>query len=212
MNKDLTELVMILDASGSMHSLTADTIGGFNSMIEKQKKEDGQCLVTTVQFNHGSRTIHDRLPLDRIPVMTDRDYVASGSTALVDAMGSTIEHIADIHRYIRTEDVPAHTIFVIITDGMENASRTYSSDQVKRLVKAKQEAGWEFLFIGANIDSVETAARFNISADSAVDFVADSRGMGVVMEAVSAGLKDRRAGRRSSEWRACIQFDKDSRE
>ncbi len=211
MNKNLTELVMILDASGSMFDLTADTIGGFNTMIEKQKKEEGDCLVTTVLFNGQTRTVHDRVSLKEILPMTENDYRAMGNTALIDALGSSIDHISDVHRYIRPEDVPAHTIFVIITDGMENASRKYSSVEVKRAVKEKKECGWEFMFIGANIDAVETAARFNIDEDSAVNFLADKKGMGVVMNAISINLESRRAGDTDSGWKEIIQKDTDSR-
>ena len=151
-SNDVTELVFILDRSGSMGGLEEDTIGGFNSMIEKQKKQAGECLVSTVLFDHEISTLHDRVPLADIPPMTEDDYVVRGCTALIDAIGMTVSHIEQVHRYIRKEDVPAHTMFVITTDGMENASKEYSSDKVKRMIEKKKRQGWEFLFIGANID------------------------------------------------------------
>ena len=150
MNKNLTELVFILDRSGSMSGLEDDTIGGFNSFIEKQKGIDGECLVSTVLFNQTSKVIYDRVSLQDIRKMTRDDYLPSGCTALIDAMGDAIHHIRNVHKYIREEDVPEKTIFVIITDGMENASKRYSSDDVKKMVSQQKEAGWEFLFLGAN--------------------------------------------------------------
>ncbi|MBP5633293.1 MAG: VWA domain-containing protein, partial [Clostridia bacterium] len=152
-----TELVFILDRSGSMGGLETDTIGGFNSLIERQKKEEGECFVSTVLFDNESEVIHDRVKLSEIKPMTEKEYYVRGCTALIDAIGGAIHHISNIHKYARPEDVPAHTMFVITTDGMENASRHYSSDEVKKMVeKHKEKDGWEFLFIGANIDSVET--------------------------------------------------------
>ncbi|MBQ1524535.1 MAG: hypothetical protein IIZ55_05315, partial [Firmicutes bacterium] len=153
MKKDLTELVFILDRSGSMMGLESDTIGGFNGTIAKQKKEEGEALVTTYLFNHECTLLHDRLSLDKIPEMTEKEYRVGGSTALIDAIGGAIEHISAVHRYIREEDVPAHTLFVITTDGLENASHRYSSKEVKKSIEKKKEEGWEFLFIGANIDA-----------------------------------------------------------
>ena len=171
MKKDLTELVFILDRSGSMHGLEADTVGGFNSFIEKQKDVDGECLVSTVLFNSRSEVLYDRIPLREIPEMTRKEYVPSGSTALIDAMGDAIHHIRNVHKYIRKEDVPEHTIFVIITDGQENDSHRYSSDEVKKMVSQQKEKDWEFLFLGANIDAVETAKHYGISADRATNYV-----------------------------------------
>ena len=172
MKKNLTEMVFILDKSGSMSGMEADTIGGFNSMIERQKKEDGEALVSTVLFSNESRVIHDRVDLQRIEPMTDKQYYVGGCTALIDAIGGAIHHIGNVHKYAREEDRPEHTIFVITTDGMENASHIYTSDQVKAMVnRQKEKYGWEFLFLGANIDAVETAARFGIAEDRAVDFI-----------------------------------------
>ena len=205
---NIMELVFILDRSGSMGGLESDTIGGFNSMIGKQKKEDGKCLVTTVLFDHEAEVLHDRIPLEEVPEMTEKDYSVRGSTALLDAMGETITKIADIHRYIRPEDVPSHTMFVITTDGMENSSRKFSSGKVKKLVKQKEKDGWEFLFIGANIDAVETASSIGISKDNAVDYMADSKGTGVVYEAVCAAVSGMRSkGAVGKTWKCSIEED-----
>ena len=190
MKNNVTELVFILDRSGSMSGLEADTIGGFNSMLEKQKAEDGHCYVSTVLFNGESLVIHDRLALAEVPKMTAKDYTVGGCTALIDAIGDAVKHISNVHKYIRAEDVPAHTLFVITTDGEENASRRYSSDKVKAMIKEKQEMGWEFLFIGANIDAVETAARYGISADRAANYHADAKGTEMLYKSVSACIKD----------------------
>ena len=156
MKKGLTELVFILDRSGSMSGLESDTIGGFNSMIAKQKKAEGEAVVSTVLFNEASRVLHDRVPLDRVAPLTDEEYEPAGCTALLDAVGDAVRHIGLVHKYARSEDVPEHTVFVITTDGMENASRRYGLDEVRRLITRQSEKyGWEFLFLGANIDAVE---------------------------------------------------------
>ena len=154
MKKGLTELVFILDRSGSMSGLENDTIGGFNSLIGRQRLEKGECLVSTVLFNEKSVVLHDRIALDRVPEMKKEDYVPSGMTALIDAIGGAIRHIRNIHKYARAEDVPERTLFVITTDGLENASRNFSADDVRRMIeRQKEENNWEFLFIGANIDA-----------------------------------------------------------
>ena len=183
---NITELVFVIDRSGSMAGLKADTIGGFNAMIGKQKKQDGKCYVSTVLFSNDSEVIHDRVSLDEIGAMTADDYLVGGCTALIDAIGSAIHHIGNVHKYAREEDVPENTMFVITTDGMENASRKYSSDKVKAMIeRQKEKYGWEFLFIGANIDAVETAARYGIGADRAVNYNADKEGTSIVYEAVA---------------------------
>ncbi len=183
---NITELVFILDRSGSMGGLESDTIGGFNSLLEKQKKQEGECFVTTVLFDHEIVTLHDRVALQDIKPLTEEDYTVRGCTALIDAIGTSIEHIEGIHKYIRKEDVPQNTMFVIITDGMENASRKFRSAEVMAMLeRKKEESGWEFLFIGANIDAVETAAHIGISGDRAVNYHADERGTGVVYSAVA---------------------------
>lgn len=187
----ITELVFILDRSGSMSGLENDTIGGFNAMIEKQKKQDGECYVSTVLFDNVSEVLHDRVKLAEIKPMTDREYTVRGCTALIDAIGGAIHHIGNVHKYARSEDVPEHTIFVITTDGMENASHKYSSEKVKRMIeRQKEQYGWEFLFIGANIDAVETAAQYGISKDRAVNYNADEVGTKILYETVSKAVCD----------------------
>ncbi|MBO4584228.1 MAG: VWA domain-containing protein [Clostridia bacterium] len=212
MRNNVTELVFILDRSGSMSGLESDTIGGFNSLLKKQKAQDGECFVTTVLFSNDSETVHDRLPLDSVPEMTANDYVVGGCTALIDAIGETIEHIAKVHKYLRDEDVPAHTVFAIMTDGMENASRRFSSREVKKMIERRKEEGWEFLFIGANIDAVETAGRFGIDSDRAVNYRADKRGTAVVFNAVGKAMGACRAGKAvEAEWCAEIAEDYEAR-
>ena len=174
MKKNLTELVFILDRSGSMSGLEADTIGGYNSLLEKQKREEGEAYVSTVLFDHETEVLHDRVKLQDLKPMTDREYYVRGCTALLDALGGAIHHIARIHKCAREEDRPEKTLFVVITDGMENSSRRYSLSKVKRMVeKEKEKYGWEFLFLGANMDAVEVAGRFGISADRAVRYECD---------------------------------------
>ena len=188
---NLTELVFILDRSGSMSGLEEDTIGGFNSLIEKQKDEAGECCVSTVLFDDESEVIHDRVRLSDVPRMTRKDYFVRGCTALIDAIGGAIHHIGNIHRYARPEDVPVRTMFVIMTDGYENASRKYSVNEVKIMIEERKKwHGWEFLFIGANIDAVGTAARYGIGRDRAVNYNADSKGTRIVYESVSRLVED----------------------
>ena len=213
MKKNLTELVFILDRSGSMAGLEEDTIGGFNAMLKKQKAEPGEAYVSTVLFDNVSEVIHDRLPLDRVPAMTGREYYVRGCTALLDAVGGAIHHIGNVHKYARPEDVPAHTMFIITTDGMENASRRYDYGQVKAMIeRQKEKYGWEFLFLGANIDAAREAARFGISADRAANFHADHKGTGVVYEAMNAAVCSFRAAHPlANDWRADIDADYESR-
>ena len=209
MKKNLTELVFILDRSGSMHGLEKDTIGGFNAMIEKQKKEDGEVLVNTVLFDSESKVIHDRVPLNEIASMTEKDYRVGGCTALIDAIGGAIHHIGNVHKYIRPEDVPEHTLFVITTDGMENASHRYTSEEVKGMIgRQKEKYGWEFLFLGANIDAVETAARFGIDEDCAVDYKCDAEGTALNFEVLSEAVCSVRAARPlGRSWKSRIEDD-----
>ena len=209
MKKNLTELVFILDRSGSMAGLEGDTIGGFNAMIKKQRRQDGECFVSTVLFDNVSEVLHDRVELKKIKPMTDKDYTVRGCTALIDAIGGAIHHIGNVHKYARREDVPEHTVFVITTDGMENASHIYSSDQVRAMIeKQKRKYGWEFLFIGANIDAVETAARYGISEDRAVNYHADSKGTQVLYESVSNVVGCVRANKSIEEdWSISIEED-----
>ena len=209
---NITELVFILDRSGSMGGLEKDTIGGFNSMIEKQKEQDGKCYVTTVLFDHVIETLHDRISLMDIKPMTDKEYFVRGCTALIDAIGVTIKHIEDIHRYQRPEDVPSNTMFVITTDGLENASKEYSADTVRKMIEQKKELGWEFLFIGANIDAVSTARNFGIGADRAVDYHADSMGTGIMYETVCDAVTSVRAKKPlAPSWSGKIKKDHKSR-
>lgn len=207
-----TELVFIIDRSGSMAGLEEDTVGGFNAMIEKQKKKDGLCLVTTVFFDNESEIIHDRIRLEDVTEMTDEYYVR-GCTALLDAVGKTIEHIGNIHKYARPEDVPANTIFIITTDGMENASHKFTKDKVKKMIeRQKKKYGWEFIFIGANIDAVNVAAGIGIGADRAANYHADSRGTRVNYEAMSkAVFSMREAGAIPDNWKEEVDKDFASR-
>lgn len=213
MKQNLTEMVFILDKSGSMAGLEADTIGGFNSMIERQKKESGEALVSTVLFSNRSTVLHDRVDVKRVEPLTDRQYQVGGCTALIDAIGCAIHHIGNVHKYARPEDVPAHTIFVIMTDGMENASHLYSSDEVKAMVeKEKAKYGWEFLFLGANIDAVETAAHFGITEDRAVNFHNDAVGQALNYTEVSVAVSQVRANAPlGCDWKKKIEEDYRSR-
>jgi len=213
MKNNKTEIVFILDRSGSMSGLESDTIGGFNSMIQKQKKTEGGCLITTVLFDNEMVILHDRVPLQEVKEMTEKDYTVRGSTALIDTMGKMIEHIKKIHKYARKEDVPQHTMFIITTDGQENASNIYTSQQVKKMVeKQKEEYGWEFLFIGANIDAVETASRYGIDQDRAVNYHADKKGTKIVYSALEKAIDNVRASRPMTlEWYEEINEDYNSR-
>ena len=203
-NNNITELVFILDRSGSMSGLESDTVGGFNTMIEKQKKQNAPCYVSTVLFNHTSEVLYDRVKLGEVQKMTEEDFFVGGSTALMDAIGGAIHHIGNIHKYIRTEDVPANTMFVIMTDGMENASRRYSSEQVKQMIERQ--------FIGANIDAVETAARYGIDADRAVNYHADKEGTRVVYQSVANAVCSLRENKElRADWSEEIDKDYQSR-
>ncbi len=209
MNDNLTEIVFILDRSGSMAGLEDDTIGGFNAMVEKQKKEQGEAVLSAVLFSDGSRVLYDRVDIRKVEPMTDRQYQVSGCTALLDAIGGAVHHIANVHKYAREEDRPGKTIFVITTDGMENASRAYSYDEVQRMVKHEQEKyGWEFLFLGANMDAISAARSFGIRADRAVRYRCDGAGTALNYSVVSETVA--RVRRRESiepDWSAPIEAD-----
>ena len=209
MKKNLTELVFILDRSGSMAGLEKDTLGGFNAMLEKQKAEAGEALISTVLFDNLCDVIHDRLPLAQVPELTERDYYVRGCTALLDAVGGAIHHIGNVHKYAREEDRPEKTLFVITTDGMENASRRYSYDRVKAMIRRQKERyGWEFLFLGANIDAAREAARFGISEDRAANYHADRQGTEVIYRAVSETVCNFRASRpMAADWKKTIEAD-----
>ena len=210
---NITELAFILDRSGSMAGLESDTIGGFNAMIEKQKKEEGECYISTVLFDNVSEVLHDRVKLSVIKPMTDKEYTVRGCTALIDAIGGAIHHIGNIHKYARPEDVPEHTMFIITTDGMENASQRYSSDEVKKMIeRQKEKYGWEFLFIGANIDAVETARRYGINEDRAVNYNADAKGTGILYESVACAVSNvRRCASLDNSWREKMDKDYEKR-
>ena len=214
MKKNLTELVFILDRSSSMAGLEADTIGGFNAMLQKQRGEPGEAVISTVLFDHETEVIHDRVPLDRVPALTEKEYYVRGCTALLDAVGGAIHHIGNVHKYAREEDRPEKTLFAITTDGMENASRRYTYDKVKAMIERQRETyGWEFLFLGANIDAAREAARFGISADRAANYHADHTGTGVIYEAVSQAVCQVRncAAPLSEDWKEKIDADYNAR-
>lgn len=209
MKKNLTELVFILDRSGSMAGLEKDTIGGFNAMIEKQRGEAGEAFISTVLFDNVSEVIHDRVALNAVPKLTEKEYYVRGCTALLDAVGGAIHHIGNVHKYAREEDRPEKTLFVITTDGMENASRRYSYDKVREMITRQKETyGWEFLFLGANIDAAREAARFGIDADRAANYHADTQGTAVIYEAMSEAVCSVRACKpMAAGWKRKIDED-----
>ena len=209
MKKNLTELVFIIDRSGSMQGLEEDTIGGFNGMIAKQKEEPGEAVVSTVLFSSDATVVHDRLDIQCVPPMTRETYSVGGCTALLDAVGNAIHHIANVHKYARQEDVPEKTLFVITTDGMENASRDYTYDRLKKLIEKQKEKGWDFLFLGANIDAPKEAARFGISRDRASNYYADCEGTSAVYEAVGDAICHVRkcAAPLSADWKKKVEAD-----
>ena len=213
MKKGLTEVVFILDRSGSMSGLEGDTIGGFNSMIEKQKKEEGEALVSTILFDNYSEVLHDRVKVSKIEPLTDRDYTVRGCTALLDAIGGAIHHIGNVHKYARNEDIPEHTIFIITTDGMENASHQYSREKIKAMIeRQKTKYGWEFLFLGANIDAIETARSYGIDQDRAVEYNCDSVGTGLNFEAMSDAITTMRCSAPlTADWKKKVEADRKKR-
>ncbi len=215
MNKGLTEIVYILDRSGSMSGLEADTIGGFNSMIEKQKKTGEKAYVSTILFDNHTEVLHDRVPIQRVEKMNDKQYYVRGCTALLDAVGGAIHHIGNVHKYAREEDRPGKTIFVITTDGMENASHRYSYEQVQKMIKREREKyGWEFIFIGANIDAAAEAERFGIRRERAVNYMHDDIGTATLYEgverAVCCAMKARSAQEMEDDLDDC-DWDEDIR-
>ena len=213
MRKNLTEIVFILDRSGSMSGLEKDTIGGFNAMIEKQRKEPGEAYISTLLFDNETQVIHDRVSLDKVPALTDKDYFVRGCTALLDAVGGAIHHIGNVHKYAREEDRPEKTLFVITTDGMENASRTYTYDTVKAMItRQKEKYGWEFLFLGANIDAAKEAGRFGIAPERATNYHADTKGTNVIYETLSSAIGSYRSAPKMAEnWKADIESDYNNR-
>ena len=209
MKKNLTEIVFILDRSGSMAGLEMDTIGGFNAMIEKQKKEPGEALISTVLFDNVSQVLHDRVDIRQIAPMTEKEYFVRGCTALLDAVGGAIHHIGNVHKYAREEDRPEKTLFVITTDGMENASRKYSHGKLQEMIRRQKEKyDWEFLFLGANIDAIATARQFGIDEDHAVDYLSDHQGTRLSYEAVSAAIRTvRQRADLGCGWKQPIEAD-----
>ena len=201
MRKGLTEVVFILDRSGSMSGLEADTIGGFNSMIAKQQKEEGEAYISTVLFDDTCEVLYDRVPVNKVEPMNDNQYYVRGCTALLDAIGGAIHHIGNVHKYAREEDRPEKTLFIITTDGMENASRQYSYEKVKEMVeRQKEKYGWEFLFLGANIDAIDVAGKFGIDSNRALNYVSDHKGTQLNYEVLNKTV---------SEFRACKSLVKE---
>ncbi|MGM9532087.1 vWA domain-containing protein [Intestinibacter sp.] len=213
MKKNLTELVFILDKSGSMSPLTDDTIGGFNSLLDKQKNEEGDALVTTVLFNHEIQVLHNRIPIEHVSPINRKDYTAMGMTSLLDAMGSTIDHIKNEHIITPNEERPEKVMFVIITDGAENSSKEYNIKQVKNLINTcKGLLGWEFLFLGANIDAIQTAGAFGIDASRAVNYNCDKEGTALNYKVISKNISDVRQRKPiSDDWKADIEKDFEAR-
>ena len=214
MKNNITELVFILDRSGSMAGFEKDTIGGFNSTIEKQKKQDGKVYVSTVLFDNVSEVIHDRVDISTVKPMTEEDYNVRGCTALLDAVGGAIHHIGNVHKYARPEDVPEHTIFIITTDGMENASHNYTRRRVREMIKRQQERyGWEFIFLAANIDAEETAENIGIRRERAVNYTQDTEGVkatyAVMCEAITSVRKCKNLD--AGEWRESLDKDNEKR-
>lgn len=221
MKKGLTELVFILDRSGSMIGLENDTIGGFNSLIHQQKAGDGEVLISTVLFDDRSEVLYDRVPLEKIHLMTEKDYYVRGCTALLDAIGGAIHHIGNVHKYIREEDRPEKTLFIITTDGYENSSHRYTYSKIKSMIERQKETyGWEFLFLGANIDAIEVAGRFGIQANRAVNYECDSVGTQLNYDVLSrtvsrvracAAPSAAKAFEQCEDWSSEIQADYSSR-
>ena len=208
MKKGLTELVFILDRSGSMRGLEADTIGGFNALLEKQKKEAGEALVSVVLFDDRFEVLYDRMDIRKVEPMNDRQYYVRGCTALLDALGGAIHHIGNIHKYARHDDVPEKTLFIITTDGMENASRQYSYDQVRMMVERQKDTyHWEFLFLGANMDAIKVARRFGIQANRAVNYECDSEGTALNFEVMSRAVSCARMSSSAAKMREAMDED-----
>ena len=213
MKKNLSEIVFLLDRSGSMSGLEKDTIGGFNAMIEKQKKEEGEALISTILFDHETKVLHDRVQVQDVKPISEKDYQVRGCTALLDAMGGAIHHIGNVHKYARNEDVPEHTIFVITTDGMENASSHYSSSKVRTMVeRQKEKYGWEFLFLGANMDAIAAAKNFGIEEDKAVEYRSDDIGTRLNYAVMSEAICEfRTKGTVEKSWKQKIENDRKNR-
>jgi len=213
MKKDLTEIVFILDRSGSMGGLESDTIGGFNGMIEKQKATSGEAIVSTVLFDDEMTVLHDRVPIESVQPMTEKDYFIGGSTAMLDALGGAIHHIGNVHKYARDEDVPEKTLFVVTTDGMENSSSRYTYPKVKAMIeRQKSKYKWEFIFLGANIDAVETASKMGIDKSRVANYHSDHMGTSLNYAAIGDAIVNLRVnGCVSENWKERIDQDFNSR-
>ena len=209
MKKGLTEIVFILDRSGSMSGLESDTIGGYNSLLAKQQKEPGEAVITTVLFDDQYELLHDRITLRGVAPITDKEYYVRGSTALLDAVGKTINKIGNVQKRTAEAERAEHVVVVITTDGMENASYEFSEEKVKRMIEhQKSKYGWEFIFLGANIDAIDTAARFGINENRATNYNADSEGTSLNYEVISETVSCVRASRPIAEnWKDRIEAD-----
>ncbi len=208
MKKGLTEIVFILDRSGSMSGLEKDTIGGYNSMLERQKKESGEAVFSTVLFDDKTEVLHDRTPLNHVQPITDREYYVRGCTALLDAVGGAIHHIGRVHKELPEYERPEKTLFIITTDGMENASRDYTYDKVRKMVeKKKRKNHWEFVFLGANIDAVQVAGRFGVAPQRAVRYECDSAGTQLNFDVMSRMVSCARASRDAEEMDLTFSSD-----
>ena len=209
MKKNVTEVVFILDKSGSMAGLETDTIGGFNSMLNKQKKAEGDAFVTTVLFNHHNEILHDRINVKGISPITEADYEVGGTTALMDAIGFSIQKIANVQKYTSEDQRADKVLFVITTDGMENASREFTPNKIKQMIEhQKEKYGWDFMFLGANIDAIATAAKFGIDEDFAVDYHADNIGTKLNYELVGEAVTKLRSGKKiDRSWKERIERD-----
>lgn len=209
MKKDLVEMVFILDRSGSMGGLEKETINGFNSMIEKQREVKKDALISTVLFDNQFEVLHNRVDLKEVKLLTSKDYYVRGTTALLDAIGRSIRKIVSIYRKMDAEEKPEKTIFVITTDGMENSSMEFTYDDIKKTIEfQKQKFDWEFIFLGANIDAINTASRFGISSDRAANYRADKRGTSIHYEAIADALMEFRTNKSlSPDWKKKIDKD-----
>lgn len=206
MQKNLTEIVFILDRSGSMSGLESDTVGGFNSMLAKQQREEGEAYISTVLFDDKIEVLHDRKDIKEVKPITEKEYYVRGCTALLDAVGGAIHHIGTIHKYAREEDRPEKTVFVITTDGLENASREYTCEKVKQMIERQREKyNWEFIFLGANMDAVSVAGKMGIAASNAVRYECDSIGTGVNFGVIAKTISKMRSSRSDKEFRACVE-------
>lgn len=208
MKKNLTELVFIVDRSGSMGGLESDTIGGLNATLQKNREVEGECLVSIVLFDNTSDVIVDRKPIEQVHNLTERQYQVRGCTALLDAVGDAVRYIDKVQRILPESHRAENVIFTIITDGLENASRHRTYDEVKRMIEAKQEEGWEFIFLGANIDAAKEAGRMGIRAGNATQYVSDGEGSAIAYEAMAcAQTSRRRTGKVDASWNAAPMAD-----